>query len=138
MLILTVDGHPFVQCVALDDETNPDYIVQYVRIVQSYLHPSLTLRWAHVDVSRVADYGPNDIAAMLTELGQAEFGITDLPQKWQTIVGQDSKAWGVFDPTGRLKRVLASDMCDLGLLAPDESARVINLADYPTLGVPRA
>lgn len=137
MLILTVDGQPFVQCVALDDETDPGYIEFYVQQVRRYLHPSLTLRWAHVDVSTVAEYGPNDIAGFLTELGQAEHGITDLPQKWQTLLGEESKAWGIFDPAGRLKRVLTGDRCELGELAADESARVIDLRDYAAAEVPR-
>jgi hypothetical protein len=48
--------------------------------------PMAVLRWAEVDVSSVAEYGPDDIAAMLSEDTQEELGLmTDLPQRWETI-----------------------------------------------------
>lgn len=83
MLILTIEGQPFVQAVALDDPS-PGYAERYVATLRKYLDPAAELRWAEVDMSSVAEYGPNDIAAMLSEDTQAEAGLmTDLPQRWQ-------------------------------------------------------
>lgn len=130
MLILTVDGQPFVQCVALDDESNPEYIERYVRAVRESLDPTMTVRWALVDVSRVSEYGPDHIAAMLTEQGQAEGGVTDLSQRWTTIPGRRRKAWGIFDATGLLKRVEVGDSALLEI-ADDEHVRPIDLDDNP-------
>lgn len=85
MLVLNIEGKPFVQAVALDDPS-PGYAERYVGAVARYVVPGTVIRWAEVDVSRVAEYGPNDIAAMLSEDTQAETGLTtDLPQRWQTF-----------------------------------------------------
>jgi hypothetical protein len=85
VLILHIEGQPFVQAVRLDDPS-PDYAQRYVREVRKYVDPMAVLRWAEVDVSSVAEYGPDDIAAMLSEDTQEELGLmTDLPQRWETI-----------------------------------------------------
>lgn len=87
MLILNIEGQPFVQAVKLDDPS-PGYAERYVAEVVKYLDPAATLRWVEVDVSSVAEYGPNDIAAMLSEDTQEEAGLlTDLPQRWETAGG---------------------------------------------------
>jgi hypothetical protein len=83
VLILHVEGQPFVQAVRLDDPS-PGYAEKYAGIVKRYLDPDAVLRWVEVDVSSVAEYGPNDIAAMLSEDTQADEGLmTDLPQRWE-------------------------------------------------------
>lgn len=83
MLILNIEGQPFVQAVRLDDPS-PGYAAMYAAVVKRYIDPAARLRWVEVDVSDVAEYGPNDIAAMLSQDGQDEFGVTDLPQRWET------------------------------------------------------
>jgi hypothetical protein len=84
MLIVTIEGQPFVQAVRLDDPS-PGYASTYVRHVARYCDPDAVLRWAEVDVSSVAEHGPNDIAAMLSEDTQEERGLaTDLPQRWES------------------------------------------------------
>lgn len=83
MLILTIEGQPFVQAVRLDDPS-PGYAERYVQEVRKYVDPAAVIRWCEVDVSSVAEYGPNDIAAMLSEDTQEEHGLmTDLPQRWE-------------------------------------------------------
>jgi hypothetical protein len=83
VLILHVEGQPFVQAVRLDDPS-PGYAEKYAGIVKRYLDPDAVLRWVEVDVSSVAEYGPNDIAAMLSEDTQSDEGLmTDLPQRWE-------------------------------------------------------
>lgn len=90
MLILNIEGQPFVQAVRLDDPS-PGYAERYVGEVVKYLDPAAVLRWVEVDVSSVAEYGPNDIAAMLSEDTQEERGLlTDLPQRWETARGGGS------------------------------------------------
>lgn len=85
MLILQVEGQPFVQAVRLDDPS-PGYAGRYARLVRGYLDPAAVLLWCEVDVSTVAEYGPNDIAAMLSEDTQEERGLmTDLPQRWERM-----------------------------------------------------
>lgn len=85
MLLLQIEGQPFVQAVRLDDPS-PGYAEQYARIVRDYIDQAATLLWCEVDVSSVAEYGPNDIAAMLSQDTQEEAGLTtDLPQRWERL-----------------------------------------------------
>lgn len=84
MLILQIEGQPFVQAVRLDDPSE-GYAATYAEAVKRYIDPAATLRYVEVDVSDVAEYGPNDIAAMLSADGQEKFGVTDLPQRWESL-----------------------------------------------------
>lgn len=90
MLILQVEGQPFVQAVRLDDPS-PGYAEHYAEQVAKYLDPAAVLLYAEVDVTSVAEYGPNDVAAMLSEDTQEEQGLrTDLPQRWERLEARDA------------------------------------------------
>lgn len=83
LLLMIENGNPAerrVQAVRLDDPS-PGYAAQYAAAVKMYLDPDAVLLYAEVDVSSVAEYGPNDVAAMLT--GDESWGVTDLPQVWE-------------------------------------------------------
>ena len=85
MLILNIEGQPFVQAVRLDD-SSPEYAAQFARAVRRYTDPGAVLRYAEVDVTSVAEHGPDEIADMLSEDTQEERGLlTDLPQRWETV-----------------------------------------------------
>lgn len=84
LLVLKIDGQPFVQVVQLDDPS-PGYAASYAHKVREYIDPDATLRWAEVDVTSVAEYGPNDIANMLSESMQDAGLLTDLPQRLETL-----------------------------------------------------
>lgn len=79
MLLLQIEGSNHVQAVRMDDPS-PGYAATYVRAVLRYIDPAATLLWCEVDVSSVADYGPDEIAFMLS--GREDY-VTDLPQEWQ-------------------------------------------------------
>lgn len=81
LLFLSVDNR--VQAVRLDDPSH-GYAEQYAYKVASYLDHGTQMRWCEVDVSTVAEFGPNDIAAMLQ--GDIDW-TTDLPQEWETLYG---------------------------------------------------
>lgn len=78
LLVLNIEGSPNVQAVRLDDPS-PGYAAEYVRTLTRYVDPACVLRWCEVDVSSVADYGPDEIAKMLA--GHEEY-TPDLPQTW--------------------------------------------------------
>lgn len=78
LLVITLGDR--VQLVALDDPS-PRYGANYVRAVARYLDPDAGARFCEVDVSTVAEFGPNDIARML----QGEDIETDLPQQWEKV-----------------------------------------------------
>lgn len=82
MLVFNIEGREAVQLVRLDDEFDPSYAESYASKVASYCDPASVLRWCVVDVSTVAEYGPNEIAYMLE--GREDY-TTDLPQTWQKI-----------------------------------------------------
>jgi hypothetical protein len=84
VLILHVEGEPFVQAVRLDDPS-PGYAETYAHAVARHLDQDKVLRYVEVHVSSVAELGPDDIAAMLTTAGREEFGVPDLPQVWERV-----------------------------------------------------
>jgi hypothetical protein len=89
MLLLQIEGQPLVQAVRLDDPS-PGYAARYARSVCRYLKYDAVLLWCEVDVSSVSEYGPNDIAAMLSEDTQDKAGLlTDLPQRWERLTWSD-------------------------------------------------
>lgn len=84
ILLLRLGGAPDnadvpTLAVRLDDPT-PSYRATYAAAVARYLDPAVTLLWAEVDVMRVSEYGPDDMAAML--VNDDEFGLMDIPQTW--------------------------------------------------------
>jgi hypothetical protein len=93
VLLLQVDGEPFVAAVsaaAIDAGEDPDAIEEYVAAVQESvlvrdLQRDPRVRYCLVDVDRVAELGPQDIALMLTQDGRDEYGFPDLPQAWETL-----------------------------------------------------
>jgi hypothetical protein len=93
ILLLQVDGAPYVAAVnamALDAGEDPLVLGEYVASVREHvidrdLSHEPTLRYCLIDVHSVAEYGPDDIAALLTDAGREAHGSPDLPQAWETL-----------------------------------------------------
>lgn len=81
LLVLTLEGSEHVQAVRLDDPS-PGYAEHFAGVVRGYLPAGTVLHWCEVNVSTVADYGPDEIASMLSS---EEEELTDLPQRWDTL-----------------------------------------------------